>query len=128
MGAAALPAFAGGEQELLAALVRLPASEEQALVGTDPDAVESLARAKAACLDRLAALPASRDPSPDVRALRIAAQRANERNGRLIRVRLARVQQRLDALTGRQDSGAAYGADGFARSRGTTHPSQSYLG
>ena len=122
------PRTATSEPELLAAFVCVLELEEQALVDGDPDAIASFAREKAAYLDRLAALPPSRDPTPAVRALRESALLANERNGRLIAMRLARVQQRLDALTGRQEAGAAYDADGFARPHGPAHASQRSIG
>lgn len=119
---------ASGEHELLVTFLRVLDAEEKALVRGDPEAVAALARDKAALLERFDGLAPGREPSAELRALRESARRANERNGRLIAVGLASVQQRLDVLTGRQEAGAAYDADGFARARGPAPASRSLIG
>ncbi len=116
------------EHSLLAAFVSVLALEEQALVDGDPDSVAALALEKSAYLDRLAALPRAGAPSPELAALREKARLANDRNGRLIALRLARLRERLDVVAGRDDPGAVYGADGFARTRLPASPSQRTLG
>jgi flagellar biosynthesis/type III secretory pathway chaperone len=108
-------AAAEAEQPLLEAFLSLLEREERALVDGDADAVATLAHEKAGCLDRLTRFVLAPAPSPTVRQLRESARAANDRNGRLIAMRLARVCERLELLTGQEEAGPAYGADGYAR-------------
>lgn len=109
------PPAPGGEEALLRAFVDLLEREERALAQGDAEAVAALAADKARHLGRLAALDPAPAADPALRALRERARLANERNGRLIALRLSRVSERLEALAGGEAPGSAYGADGLAR-------------
>lgn len=102
------------ERRLLRAFLALLGDEESALVAGDYPRIESVAREKAQCLQALQACPAASPADPEIAELRERSRRANARNGGLIAMRSARLDQRARVLGARND-GPTYGADGRMR-------------
>jgi len=113
-----MDAAAGRESSLLQAFITLLDAEEQALLEGNPARIEALAGEISACVQNLARFALPRAPSPALAELRAKARARNSRNGGLIAMRSARVQQRLDVLGARVAEGSPlYGSDGRFSSR-----------